>query len=398
MEPIQIRMLGEFSLQFGKISISDTATRSKRVWNLLAYLICNRNRKFSIPVLVDLLWGSNSGITNPENALRITLHRLRSQLDQLWPGAGRELILRSEEGYGWNPEVPIQLDWEQFEELCLLEQSGGDARLETVLEALSLYKGEFLPKYSSEMWVIPVSSHFHNRYLLLTLEAVDLLSARDRHQDAIRFCRKAVEAEPYHEPLYQALMKELAATGNIRGATAVYEHLCRLLSDAFGVPPSDETRAVYRAATHHPEDRVLTMDEVLAHLQEPRGKAGAMQCDYDYFKVLCYAAARTMEHSDIVTHVALLNLTGSTEKPMTKRTQNRIMEQLGDFLRVNLRRGDVISRCSASQYIIILPQANFENSRMVCRRVIAAFFQIHPHISAKIQYMIQPLTPDIRVP
>jgi len=398
MKSIQVRMLGEFLISAGDISLSDTGNRSKKVWSLLAYLICNRDRCFSSQALMDLLWAGDPKISNPENALRITLHRLRALLDRLWEGAGRELILRSEDGYRWNPLAPVSLDCEQFESLSHSSIDDENARLEAVLKALSLYQGEFLPKHSSEMWIIPISAHFQNQYLLLTMEAARLLSIRGRHKEAIQLCRTAVESEPYHEPLHQILMQELAASGDSRSAGAVYDALSRNLFDAFGIRPSEETRAVYRIAAHSPEDREIPLDEVLEHIQEPKGKSGAMQCDYDYFKVLCYAEARAMERSGNVTHVALLRVSGTADKPLSKRTQDRIMEHLGDTLRLNLRRGDVISRCSVSQYIILLPQANYENSCMVCRRVIAAFFQLHPHISAKIQYMVQPLTPGICVP
>ena len=397
MEPIQVRMLGEFSLRIGDTVISDTASRSKRVWNLLAYLICNRDRSFSSQALIDLLWGS-SDITNPENALRITLHRLRTQLEQLQAGAGRTWILRSEEGYGWNPEIPVSLDCEAFEALALQHAADEDRRLEAALEALRLYRGEFLPKHASEMWIIPISTHFQNRYLMLSMEAARLLSLRGRHGEAVQICRRAVEAEPYHEPLHQILMQELSATGDVRGAAAVYDQLSRTLFDSFGVRPNDETRAVYRACAHSPENRELPMDEVLEHIQEPQGNSGAMQCDYDHFKVLCYAEARSMERSGNAAHIALLRLSSGSEKELSRRSLDRIMDQLGDTLRGNLRRGDVISRCSVSQYIIMLPQANFENSCMVCRRVIAAFHRDHPHISVRIHYMVQPLTPGICVP
>ena len=85
-------------------------------------------------------------------------------------------------------------------------------------------------------------------------------------------------------------------------------------------------------------------------------------------------------------------------RTLTKRSLHRIVEQFGDVLRCNLRRGDVISRCSTTQYIILLPNANYENSCMVCRRVIAAFRREHPHISADIHFMVQPLTPQLQVP
>ena len=398
MKHIQIQMLGSFSLRSGDITVSDAGNRSKKVWTLLAYLICNRDRSIPAQKLISLLWGDDCGSDNPENALRITLHRLRAQLDQMWEGAGRELIVRRDGGYGWGGSENMALDCDKFEALCLNTAAVESQRLQNLLEALSLYHGEFLPRQSGEMWVVPISTHFHNLYLQAALESSQLLSAQGRHEEAVRICRSAANAEPYHEPLHQLLMQELAAAGDPAGAGAVYDALSKRLFDDFGIRPNEQTRAVYRAAAHRPGERTLPMEEVLQHIQEPEGNSGAMQCDYDYFKVLCYAESRAMERNGNATHIALLSVSSNSDKPLTKRSLERIMEQLGDGLRHNLRRGDTISRCSVSQYIIMLPKANYENSCMVCRRVITAFSRSHPHVAAKINFMVQPLTPSICVP
>lgn len=396
MKEIQVRMLGGLSLQYGENRIDDAGNRSKKVWSLLAYLICNRGRSANAQKLIDLLWGDDAG-ANPENALRITLHRLRAQLDLLWPGAGRELILYKDSGYSWNPDFPIQLDCERFERLCQQQNPDMDARLADNLEAIALYKGEFLPRQTSDMWVVPIGAHLQNLYLTTVLETASLLLDRSRNAEAADICRKAAETEPYHEFLHQLLMRALAAAGDQKAAAAVYDQLNRRLFDDFGIRPSEQTREVYRACAHSPEDRTLPIDEVLEYLQEPDDNAGAMECDYDYFKILCHAERRTMERSGHATHIALLSISGG-DKPLTRRTQQRIMEQFGQTLKLNLRRGDTISRCSVSQYIIMLPKANYEDSCMVCRRILAAYHRIHPHVSAQIHYMVQPLTPSICVP
>jgi len=398
MELVQIRMLGQFSLQVGNNIISDTDNRARKVWGLLAYLICHRGQSVSQKRLIDLFWGSEPSSSNPENALRITLHRARTLLSNLSAGMGQICILRRDGGYLWNPEVPIWLDCDQFDALCQDDSQDQEQRLAQALEALELYRGEFLPRQSSEIWVIPVCSHFQSRFLHIAQEAVTLLSERSRYREAADICRKAIAAEPYHEPLHQALMQVLAAMGEPKAAAEVYETLNKRLFDDFGIRPSEETRAVYRTAAYSPEDRNLPIDEILEHLQEPEAAPGAMQCDYDYFKVLCYTESRAMERSGNATHVALLNVTSSPDKPLSKRSLNRIMEQLGQQLRLNLRRGDTISQCSVSQYIIMLPNANYENSCMVCRRVIGAFHRTHPHVTAKVNFMVLPLSPSTRVP
>lgn len=395
MDPIKVSMLGEFTLQFGDALLRESGTRSRRIFGLLSFLICHRGHPVSQYKLIDLLWGDSGEITNPENTLRILLHRTRSQLDQLYAGAGRECILRKDGSYIWNPEIPVEADYEQFEALI---QNPQGSRLKNLLQALQLYRGEFLFRQSSDSWVVPICTHFQNLFLEASREAAQLLMEQQRTQEAAEVCRRWLAAEPYSEAACQMLMQVLAAAGNPQGAGELYEAFSRRLFDDFGIRPSEDTRRVYRNLVHSPVDRTMDMDEVLEHLQEPEGPPGALQCDYDYFKMLCYAERRAIERSGAVTHVALLSISGTPDKPLSKRSLNRIAEQLGQCLRTNLRRGDVISQCSASQYIIMLPKANYENSCMVCRRCIAAFQRSHPHVSARIHFLVQPLTPNYCIP
>ena len=392
METIYIQMLGEFSLSCGENKIADTDTRGKRCWQLLAYLICQQGRPVSHSRIMELLWSEGQERVNPENALRTTLHRTRSLLDGLWKGAGKALILYKDGSYCWNDQIPVTMDFQRFEQLC---QQG---TLEACREAFSLYSGDFLTRYSTEGWVIPLTTHFHNLFLEASVAAAEKLSELGSHQEAAAICRRAAEAEPYHEPLHRLLMQQLAAAGDQNGAKAVYDTLSKRLFDDFGVRPNAETQAVYRQAVHSPADRTLPMDEVLEHLQEPDLIAGALQCDYDYFKVLCYVESRAMERSGSATHILLLSLTGAAGEPLGKTRQERIMGQLAHTIRTNLRRGDTFSRCSVSQYIIMLPKANYENSTMVCRRLLSAFQKAYPHVHVRINYMVQPLTPSICVP
>jgi len=143
-----------------------------------------------------------------------------------------------------------------------------------------------------------------------------------------------------------------------------------------------------------PEERTLPKDEILEELHEPAGSTGALMCDYDHFRYLCYAECRSLERSGKVTHIALLRVT-RPEKPLSKASIDRIMNQFGQCLRSGLRRGDAVSRCSVSQHVIMLPNANYENSCQVCRRLISSFHRQHPHVQVQIEFLVQPLSPSL---
>ena len=393
MEPIYIRTFGEFSLRAGDHQISDNDTRARKNWLLLSYLLCHRGQTVSQKRLISLLWGDDPVSNNPENALRITFHRVRALLDALWPNAGKELILYRENGYSWNTQIPVELDCDRFEALC---QENGD--LPRLLEGIALYKGQILEKQSTETWVIPISTHFQNLYIHAVMQALPLLCAEKRYTEAVAICRAAVVAEPYHEPLHQQFLETLVAQGNVKAAQEVYEALRKRLFDDFGIHPSAQTRNVYRELVQSPSQTQLHLEEVLEHLQEPEHTAGAMECNYDDFKVLCYAQSRDMERSGNVTHVVLMSVASMDDKPLSKAALSRTMERLGQQVRLNLRRGDTFSRCSLSQYILMLPKANYENSCMVSRRLISAFQRVHPHVRVRINFMVQPLTSNLNVP
>ena len=245
MEAIRICMLGEFSLQFGDRIIADSSNRSKKLWILLAYLLCKRDRIIPHDKIIDLLWSEDSGSSRPKNALRITLHRLRSLLD------GHDLILSHNGSCRWNGNFPVQMDYELFERLCQSHPENEEQLLCDRLEALELYKGEFLSKFSSELWIIPLSAHLPNLFVQASMEAVRLLSARGRHEEAAHCCRRALAVEPYDETLAQLLMLELCRIGERDAAAEVYDALSQRLFTDFGIEPSEEIKKLSLLSTVH---------------------------------------------------------------------------------------------------------------------------------------------------
>ena len=392
MDELKIQMLGGFSLRLGKRELQDTDTRSKKVWVLLAYLIIHREQTVTQRPLIDLLWGDEPESTNPENALRITMHRTRTLLEQLSPELGRGMILRRKGGYQWNGGGEV--DSERFEALCCQKSEDPDLRLRNLMEAISLYRGDYLPRQSSEVWVVSTAAYLHNLFVSAAQEAVELLIQQGRSHEAAGVCRRCLALEPYHEGFCRELMQLLAAAGDRRGAAEVYDRLSKRLFDDFGISPSEETRAVYRAAAYSPEDRVLSIDDVMGNLRESDAPSGALQCDFDYFRILCHALSRTMERSGGAAHVVLLDVISTAERETPRQTIDRVMGQLSQQIRLSLRRGDVFCQCSVSEFTVLLSRANFENCQMICDRILRNFRRAYPYVPIRIAYQIRPLSPD----
>ena len=390
---LQVQMLGQFTLRYGDRTISDSDDRSRRVWSLLAYMLYNHGRSFAQEELIHLYWSNNEKSADPGNALKSIFHRIRTALDKLQPGLGRLLVRRKAGRYFWNNAMPLSLDIEDFEAHFHAAEAAGDddVRLAEYQTALALYAGDPLPRMTDEIWTIPIVAYYHSLYTRAAAGAIELLEKQERTAEAVALCRRAIHIEPYQEDLYEHLMRGLLRTGDMKGAMSVYEEMSELLFAHFGVMPSETLRTLYRQATRTVNDRTLTMDEVCSQLEEPAPHGGAMVCEYDFFKILYRAEARSIARNGHSANICLLSVSGKDGEMLARRSLDPAMNNLQVLVQNNLRRGDVIARCSISQYIILLPQANYENSRMVADRLVSAFYRRYPHSPARLRYTVQPL-------
>lgn len=390
---LKVQMLGTFSISLGDVSVNDNSNRSRKIWLLLAYLAYNRNRSVSQEELVNLLWGNGEENDNPAGALKTAFWRARQMLEPLGPSIGKELILRKGGGCRWNPEIPIEVDTEQFEALCRAGSASEDEgdRLDAFRDALALYQGGFLEKMSMEAWVSPISAYYHNVYISTLLETLPLLEERNRFAEVEELCRGAMRADPYNEILHQHLLRSLLDRGEYEQAAATYEEVRELLYSNLGIDPAEETQLIHREALRNITGYALLPDAVREQLREETPSSGAIVCEYSFFKLFYQAEARAAARRGDAVHIGIFSVTDEDGKELARRSLDRAMENLQVQIQRNLRKSDVVSRCSASQFVVLLLQANYENSCMVCDRIVRAFSRTYPHSPAKIHPVVMPL-------
>lgn len=394
-QPLKVTMLGSFSIARDGKMIDDSNNRMRKVWLLLAYLIYTRRNRNTQDSYISLMQGSGES-DDPSGRLKALFYRVRTMLDQLGDQTGHELIVRKNSTYAWNCDIPLVLDVEEFDNLLsTAANQAGDERFATLLQALELYRGDFLPKLSMESWVMPINAYYHQKFLDIANEVLSGLQERQRWNEAAELCNKALKIEPYSEELYQYLMRCQIADGDRNGAITSYETMSELLFDTFGVMPSEESRKLYREASRERSGHTVPSEEVRDHLQELNAAKGAMYCEYDFFKLLYQVQARSILRSGDVIHIALLSVHGEDRKSLPRRSLDTAMDNLQQLLIRSLRQGDVLTRCSASQIIVMLPQANYENSCAVCQRICKAFYRQYPHTPANIHFSVHPLEPSV---
>ena len=386
---INVKMFGMFELECNGRLIDDSDSRSRKTWLLLAYLIFNRGMIVSRDDIVKLLW--NDGMNDAGNSVKAVIHRLRTALDGLGEDAGKRIIISSGGGYTINPEIELDCDTDRF--CSLLAETGSGDRLARLSEAIGLFGGEFLPMLSMEHWTVPIETEFHAMYINAVCEASSMLEEQGLHEQAVSVCEGALKFESYNEELTCRIMRCLLALGDRDGVARCYDSYRTVLQDCFGVHPEGEAVELFREAVDKANGSFISPDAIKEQLEEDEPSNGAYLCDYSTFKSIYRAKARLIGRSGDVYHVAVLSLTGKKGQALSDRSVSVAMDNLRDVLRSNLRSGDIVSRCSESQYVVMLPLANYENSSMVCGRLIREFFRRHPHSPADLSFSVNPLEP-----
>lgn len=387
MDPpiLRVQMLGDFSIRRGQAVL--IGGRSRKLFLLLAVLIRERSRPVPYGELSDLLWAGQDG--GSFNALKAILHRARSALDQLGDGCGKSLLLSREGGFQWNSEIPLAVDAEDFSRLA------ADEDLERRLEALALYRGDFLPALSGHPWADTQAESLRQQYQESLPAALSALAEANRWQETAELTETACALEPCREDLCRFRMEALLHLSQGSDAVRTYESLHRHLLSQLGVLPSQALRDLHRQALGDRDPRALSPATLLDALLEPPC-SGSLVCDFDTFRTICHSAARMASRGGEPVHIALLTAAGRAEAPLPARhSLNRAMDHLEEVLRQGLRRGDAAARCGADQFVLLLPQASYDASRAICARLVRAFTRRCPHSPVRIAFFVQTLTPRL---
>ena len=102
-----------------------------------------------------------------------------------------------------------------------------------------------------------------------------------------------------------------------------------------------------------------------------------------------------MVQSRIVVHIALISVESVTEEILSPRKLQKVVNMLEEQLRLNLRIEDTAARCSNSQYVVMLPQTDYENSCRICEKVVKSYYRRHPHSDVDIKYTVYPMGADL---
>jgi two-component SAPR family response regulator len=228
-EEIVIRLFGGFEITTsdGILDLSDYS--SVQCNRLLLYLIKNKNRTIPIREITDVLWPDQL-IDNPYNMVKGIAFRVRKILDSI--GLGKLLVAKSGT-YTINDQISIYLDIDYFDRLCEQIHSAKLSVLEKQYlyeKAIRLYKGDMLPNYESEIWLIGWIGYYQIKYLSILKEYMTLLKDTEQYDKIFEVFSGAQNIACSEGDVYDILMEALIKQNKLEMAKSYYIRVEKFLS------------------------------------------------------------------------------------------------------------------------------------------------------------------------
>ena len=389
---MRVRLFPTLELSDGIQSVGEEDIRSDMVVKLLSYLAYNHKRSCTAQELTAALWQDDES-ANPVGALKNLAYRLRTILKKPWPDI--DFITTGRGSYRWNIELPVTLDTEEFTSEIKKGERAEDtaSKIRHYKKAFALYRGKFLHSLESEHWVMPKAAFYESAYLSLARDLADLLENIGEYEEMEHVALAALDIEPFDEKLHAALIRAYIAENRQEDAEEHYRATEKILYDNLGIGPSDELKKLFTAVMEREHRQETDLAVIQKELREATDVKGAYLCEYGVFKKVYELEARRVARMGMTIYLSLLTLYSPRHRMETayedREVIERAMEQILGVVIDSLRSGDVLTRYSANQYLIMLPACPYENAKMVMERILRNFEKVRRRARVAVQYSLK---------
>ena len=245
---IRVQMMGEFVIYINERQADHMVNKSRKGLALIEYLIVGHGQPVSNQRLLSAFWGDER-VTNPENALKTLISRVRAMLSQISPDLGG-CIVADRGAYHWECLPEMTIDLYELEDVFSRLQDTCDAERKRALyrRMMQLYRGPLLQKSELNEWVFPRATALHNQYIAGIYGYIEMLKQSEKaedEQEIISVCRSALEREPFDDRIHIELMRALLKNNNATEAKAQFEEVMHLHYHYLNVKPSRELMEFY---------------------------------------------------------------------------------------------------------------------------------------------------------
>ena len=390
---VRIQMMGSYLIFIDEQRIENPVTRSRKGSALIAFLILHRGRQVPNQRLLRELWSENV-VTNPENALKTLVSRTRGMLNQMSPGLGACLV--SDRGaYHWESRENVRVDLLELIDLFerIDKARDPDTKGELYSQLLQLYKGDLYQTGALEEEAA-YAERLHRQYLDAIYNYIELLRETEAYNDISAVCRTALEVDNFDDRLHIELMKAMVQLNRVSDAMAQYRHAANITYRYLGAEPSENMREFYAQLNRSRRSLKFNLDAIRNELRQSANERGAFVCDYNMFKEIYNLEMRNLERLGTTMFLGVIMIGDADDSQVDYIRQDNIMAGLIEILRVNLRKGDIITHFAPTVVALLLPTVNYDTGSMVMERIRQLFYKRYPNSNIPFHHRLGMLGKD----
>lgn len=367
-DSIKVKMLGEFTLEYKGQAFTierNTVTKVNQLLQMLLYFPDGMAKK---EILENLF--NHEIIADPSNSLRALVFRLRKILPKC--GLPNDEYVHIKRGtYSWTEDIPVDCDAHAFEKLAnaAMEKENNN-RIALLEQACDIYGGDFLPELYGAEWATLIQVKLRKLYFNCVKELCEDYINKADYKKLLEISQKAASLYP-HEGYQSYQMQALIELGKKQEAMQLYEQTEKIMFEELGVSVNSKMTEMLDklgGRIRNSTDLIATVQKNLETAKEDT--EGAFYCSYPVFVESYRYIKRVISRAGLSAWLMLCTITDGKGVALSSSDRlEDLMEELSESIMHSLRGGDMYTRYSDNQFVILLLQTTKEDCEKVQDRI-----------------------------
>lgn len=386
-ETYYVKTFGGLEITNDSVTVNIVELFGKQLVNLLQVLLFHSEKPVQKDELIDILWPESK---NPSSALKFSIFRLRSELNEIDFFKDKEVIVTTRKGYILNPNLDWNIDFVELQKAYNQINEGAELldekEFKIARKIFRLYQGRFYASPSQLHWILQKQEVFRQMYVKTMMRTSCYLYTQKRYDEMMLMNYQAVLIEPFNEGLHYYYMKGLVATRNYREALKYYDELNDIFLSELGTGLSKRFKQLYDIIiADHAKEENKDMETIIRELSNRDQQNQGFFCSYEIFKYFYELLLKMSVRNEQNYYLIMLQFSDGTLD----------YEKVGvDFDRVKrlvsscLRSNDLFTRTSETQLLLLVDCQTEENAHLIIQRISNKFYSIFRKKNYRMNYSV----------
>lgn len=386
-ETYYVKTFGGLEITNDNVTVNIVELFGKQLVNLLQVLLFHSEKPVQKDELIDILWPESK---NPSSALKFSIFRLRSELNEIDFFQYKEVIVTTRKGYILNPNLDWNIDFVELQKAYNQINEGAELldekEFKIARKIFRLYQGRFYASPSQLHWILQKQEVFRQMYVKTMMRTSCYLYTQKRYDEMMLMNYQAVLIEPFNEGLHYYYMKGLVATRNYREALKYYDELNDIFLSELGTGLSKRFKQLYDIIiADHAKEENKDMETIMRELSNRDQQNQGFFCSYEIFKYFYELLLKMSVRNEQNYYLIMLQFSDGTLD----------YEKVGvDFDRVKrlvsscLRSNDLFTRTSETQLLLLVDCQTEENAHLIIQRISNKFYSIFRKKNYRMNYSV----------